>query len=152
MLHVCTPLRAAARVIPIAILLATALSANLSAKRKDDRLVLTNGDSLTGEIKKLERGELFFKGDYMLSSMQADWRKVREPQSRDEFQVVFANGQRVTGRTLVTPGSTINLGTYAVVLSIDAFCGIPKQAANLVGHAFADSVEHMLVADGHGGA
>ena len=93
----CTPLRAAARVIPIAILLATALSANLSAKRKDDRLVLTNGDSLTGEIKKLERGELFFKGDYMLSSMQADWRKVRELQSRDEFQVVFANGQRVTG-------------------------------------------------------
>ncbi len=94
---VCTPRRTAARIIPIAILLATILSANLSAKRKDDRLVLTNGDSLTGEIKKLERGELFFKGDYMLSSMQADWRKVRELQSRDEFQVVFADGQRVTG-------------------------------------------------------
>jgi hypothetical protein len=32
-----------------------------------------------------------------------------------------------------------------MVLSIDAFCGIPEQAANLVGHAFADGVKHTLV-------
>jgi hypothetical protein len=109
--QVCTRLRAAARTIPIAIFLAATMSATLSAKRKDDRLVLTNGDSLTGEVKKLERGELFFKGDYMLSSMQVDWRKVRELQSRDEFQVVFANGHRLTGLIERRPD-----GSFAVEL------------------------------------
>ena len=58
-------------------------------------MVMTNGDALTGEIKKLEQGELYFKGDYMLSSMQVDWRQVRELQSLDDFHVVLTNGLRM---------------------------------------------------------
>ena len=59
--------------------------------------MFANGDSLTGEIKKLEQGELYFKGDYMLSAMQVDWTQVRELGSRDEFRVILISGQRVTG-------------------------------------------------------
>jgi len=89
--------RATSHVVLLAALLTAALSADLSAKRKDDRLVLANGDSLTGEIKKLEQGELYFKGDYMLSAMQVDWKQVRELGSRDEFRVLLISGQRMTG-------------------------------------------------------
>jgi hypothetical protein len=56
----------------ITLLLAVLFSTAASAKRKDDRLVLDNGDHMTGEIKKLEQGELSFKADYMLSEIQLD--------------------------------------------------------------------------------
>src|SRR6185503_13362149 len=77
-----------------------------SAKRKDDRLVLENGDQLTGEIKKLEQGTLSFKADYMLSAMAVDWRRVRALQSQDEYQVVLTSGRHVTGTIERRPDGT----------------------------------------------
>ena len=68
-----------------------------AAKRKDDRLVLANGDRMSGEIKRLAQGQLSFKADYMLSAINIDWRRVQELQSLDEFQVVLSSGQHVTG-------------------------------------------------------
>jgi putative salt-induced outer membrane protein YdiY len=106
---VCGPARATTRAIFLAIVLAAVWSETLSAKRKDDRLVMANGDSLTGEIKKLERGELYFKGDYMLSSMQVDWRQVLEIESRDDFQVILTNGRRVTGLIVRRPDGSFTI-------------------------------------------
>ena len=85
------------RVSLITLLLAVLFSIDASAKRKDDRLVLDNGDQMTGEIRKLEQGELSFKADYMLSEIQLDWRHVRELQSQDEYQVILTNGRHLTG-------------------------------------------------------
>jgi hypothetical protein len=85
------------RISIIALLLAMIVSTEAAAKRKDDGLILDNGDHLTGEIKKLAQGELSFKADYMLSTIQLDWKHVRELQSRDEYQVVLANGRHLTG-------------------------------------------------------
>jgi putative salt-induced outer membrane protein YdiY len=85
------------RVSIVTMLLAVTFSTDASAKRKDDRLVLDNGDHMTGEIKKLAQGQLAFKADYMLSAIQLDWKRVRELQSQDDYQVVLANGQHVTG-------------------------------------------------------
>jgi hypothetical protein len=67
------------------------------AKRKDDRIVMTNGDRMVGEIKKLVQGQLSFKPDYVLNQIQLDWTKVQELESQDAFQVQLANGQRFTG-------------------------------------------------------
>ena len=87
----------AVRALAAALLLVLLSTIDASAKRKDDRLVLENGDQLTGEIKKLEQGTLSFKADYMLSAMDVDWRRVQSLQSQDEFRVVLSTGQHLTG-------------------------------------------------------
>jgi hypothetical protein len=50
----------------------------LFAKRKDDVVVLRNGDRITGEIKKIQHGTLYFKPDYALQSVEIDWTRVGE--------------------------------------------------------------------------
>jgi hypothetical protein len=80
-----------------AVLATATFPAVLSAKRKDDRLVLSNGDQLIGEIKKLEHGELFFKSDYMLDTSQVDWARVQELQSLDLYQVFLTSGLQFVG-------------------------------------------------------
>jgi putative salt-induced outer membrane protein YdiY len=81
----------------LVVLLVAAQSISVSAKRKDDHLIMANGDQLVGEVKKLEHGQLYFKADYMLNSMQVDWTQVRELRSQDEYQVLLSNGQQPTG-------------------------------------------------------
>src|SRR5580700_556224 len=44
------------------------------AKRRDDVVVMKNGDRLTGEIKGLQHGELSFKAQYMTGSVRLDWK------------------------------------------------------------------------------
>jgi putative salt-induced outer membrane protein YdiY len=66
-------------------------------KRKDDVVVMKNGDTFTGEIKALQFGELIFKSDYMKDSVHLDWKEVRALQSKDTFIVGLSDGTRVTG-------------------------------------------------------
>jgi len=69
----------------------------LFGKRKDDVVVMNNGDKFTGELKALRYGELIFKSDYMKDSVHLDWKKVQTLQSKDTFIVSLSDGQRVTG-------------------------------------------------------
>lgn len=66
-------------------------------KRKDDVVVMNNGDKFTGEIKALQFGELIFKADYMKDSVHLDWRQVASLQTMDTFIVGLSDGKRVTG-------------------------------------------------------
>ena len=63
------------------------LACPLFGKRKDDVVIMTNGDKFTGEIKSLQYGELIFKSDYMKDSVHLDWKKVKTLQSKDTFIV-----------------------------------------------------------------
>jgi putative salt-induced outer membrane protein YdiY len=69
----------------------------LFAKRKDDVVVMINGDKFTGEIKSLQYGELIFKSDYMKDSVHLDWKRVESLRSQDTFIVALSDGERVTG-------------------------------------------------------
>ncbi len=69
----------------------------LFGKRKDDVVIMTNGDKFTGEIKSLQYGELLFKSVYMKESVHLDWKRVEALHSEDTFIVSLANGKRVTG-------------------------------------------------------
>jgi hypothetical protein len=69
----------------------------LEAKRKDDVVVMKDGDKLTGEIKKLENGILYFKAAYMVDSVQLDWARVDRLESQDRFNVLFTSGRRIIG-------------------------------------------------------
>jgi putative salt-induced outer membrane protein YdiY len=66
-------------------------------KRKDDVVVMKNGDRFTGEIKGLQQGELIFKSDYMKESVRLDWKEIEHIESKDNYVVELKNGQRVTG-------------------------------------------------------
>ena len=41
----------------------------VSARRNDDVVILKNGDRLTGEIKRLQRGELSLYASYMTEAV-----------------------------------------------------------------------------------
>jgi len=66
-------------------------------KRKDDVVVMKNGDRFTGEIKGLSHGELIFKSGYMTDSVHLDWRQVDRIESKDKFIMSLNSGERVTG-------------------------------------------------------
>src|SRR4029077_2409260 len=80
-----------------AALLTLGLASPLFAKRKDDVVVMKNGDRFTGEIKGLQQGELIFKSSYMKDSVRLDWRDVERLESKDKFIVELSNGKRLTG-------------------------------------------------------
>jgi hypothetical protein len=91
--------RIAAIVLPLLFL----FSCPLFAKRKDDVVVMQNGDRFTGEIKGLQHGELLFKSDYMTDSVHLDWKRVEQLESKDAYIVTLQNGSRVIG-TIVQSG------------------------------------------------
>jgi putative salt-induced outer membrane protein YdiY len=78
-------------------LLLVALVQPSLAKRRDDVVVMKNGDRLTGEIKGLQHGELSFRASYMTASVRLDWKRVERLESRDPFIVGLADGHRYAG-------------------------------------------------------
>lgn len=73
------------------------LGSPVLAKRKDDVIVMKNGDRLTGEIKKLENGQLYFKADYMLNTIQLNWALVDRLESKDLYNISLTDGRIYTG-------------------------------------------------------
>lgn len=101
----------------------------LFGKRKDDVVIMTNGDKFTGEIKALQYGELIFKSDYMKDSVSLDWKRVKSLESKDIFIVSLTNGKRLTGLigkdgtsaedskdvTIVAGGAAVEVTTAEVI-------------------------------------
>jgi len=101
----------------------------LFGKRKDDVVIMENGDRFTGEIKALQYGELIFKSDYMEDSVHLDWKKVRTVRSKDTFIVSLSDGQRVTGYInkeitsaeggkdvkIIAEGTTVEVSPFEVI-------------------------------------
>lgn len=75
--------------------LAFALAAPLAAE-KTDVVVLANGDRLTGEVKKLQRGKLSFKTD-ATGTIQIEWDDVASVLSRQHFDVEVESGEKLFG-------------------------------------------------------
>ncbi len=92
----------------------------------DDVLILVNGDRITGEVKKLELGELYFDADYGNGIFRFDWEDVKRIESNENFIARTSSGSRVTGslrndpgdssRILIeTEGETVELGHLELV-------------------------------------
>jgi putative salt-induced outer membrane protein YdiY len=79
------------------VLLLLLVACPLFGKRKDDVVVMKNGDKFTGEIKELQRGELVFKSYYMKDDVYLNWTEVETLLSKDPFIVALSNGERVAG-------------------------------------------------------
>jgi hypothetical protein len=102
------------RTVLIVILLLLASPA--FAKRKDDVVVMKNGDRFTGEIKGLQHGELIFKAAYMVASVHLDWNRVERLESKDTYIVGLSSGARVSGS--IERGATAsNSGTEVQIIA-----------------------------------
>ncbi len=66
------------------------LSGN-GAAQKNDTLILSIGDQITGEIKRLHFGVLIYNTDDM-GTLNIDWRKVKSLRSTKTFEIIMSNG------------------------------------------------------------
>ncbi len=136
-----------ARALTVAICLAFCWPGRAEAKRKDDRVVLSNGDQLVGEIKGLSQGALVFKSDYMLNNMSVDWRMVTELHSQDEYHIKLSSGLSATGTmerrsdgSLVinqTRGSTMTTAWQDVIAILPAEASFWAQLTGSINSGFS---------------
>ena len=63
---------------------------------KTDVIILHNGDRITGEIRKLERGRLEYKTDD-IRTLEVEWLKIEFIQSIHVFDVESISGRRYQG-------------------------------------------------------
>lgn len=109
-----------ARFVSIALLL-VAFVQPLVAKRKDDVVVMKNGDRFTGEIRGLQHGELSFKSNYMKQSVSLDWKRVERLESQDQFIVALADGRRYAGYIEKIEGATATKNEFRIVTDAASF-------------------------------
>ena len=68
----------------------------LVARDKTDVIILENGDTITGEIKILQRGILRVETDF-IGTVNIEWPHVREVKSEYFFEVELSDGKRLFG-------------------------------------------------------
>jgi hypothetical protein len=69
------------------------------ARARTDVVVLLNGDRITGEVKRLDRGRLEFKTDDV-GTLYIEWDKVASLAAGRQFEVGLADGRRYLGSLL----------------------------------------------------
>ena len=74
-----------------------ALTGVCSARAKKDVIQFRNGDRITCEIIKLEKGYLYVKLDYADGTVAMDWSKIARVESAQNFVVADKAGKRYTG-------------------------------------------------------
>jgi hypothetical protein len=76
-------------------LLLIAAPSALHAQRTDI-VIMKNGDRITGEIRKLERGRLEYKTDDM-KTLEIEWLKIDKIESTNIFDIESVRGRRYRG-------------------------------------------------------
>jgi Protein of unknown function, DUF481 len=98
----------------------------LSAQAKrNDLVIMKNGDRLTGEVKKLEYGVLYVDLPYVSGSIGVNWSEVEKVESTGGFQVILKDGERVAG----TIGKVPEAEAPDKDFTIDSEQGVVRAAA-----------------------
>ncbi len=63
-----------------------------------DSLVFSNGNSMVGEIKSMDRGVLTIETDYSDSDFKIEWSGIKELYANTNFLISLADGSRYNGR------------------------------------------------------
>ncbi len=93
------------------------------AMSQSDVVIIKNGDRITGEIKKLEKGVIHIDPDYGKNVFQIEWGKVGRIESKQSFIIDTSSGRRVSGLIQVDPENSgrvmveTHTGSLAVELS-----------------------------------
>jgi hypothetical protein len=89
------------------VLLFLTLTGVCSARTKKDVIQFANGDRITCEIVKLEKGYLYVKLDYADGTVALDWSKIARVESPQSFVVADRAGERHTGRLQSVDAGTV---------------------------------------------
>jgi hypothetical protein len=94
----------------LVLLLVLAACGSAEGRARTDVVTLVNGDRITGEVKRLDRGQLEFKTDDV-GTLYVEWDKVASLEASRAFEVGTTDGRRFLGalgagtpRTLVVSG------------------------------------------------
>src|SRR6185295_2256043 len=71
--------------------------AAIAAQTPRDVVVLKNGDRISGEIKRMERGLLYVNVPYVDGSIAVDWTQVVSIESARRFEFELISGEIVVG-------------------------------------------------------
>jgi Protein of unknown function, DUF481 len=108
----------------VAIALALSVTTTAHAQGRTDVVTLANGDRITGEIVRLERGRLEFKTDDA-GTLYLEWDKLSSLVAKRLVEVLTADGRRFLGSlgpaaarstTVVTSGGEVLLQMSEVTL------------------------------------
>ncbi|HWW74354.1 MAG TPA: DUF481 domain-containing protein [Pyrinomonadaceae bacterium] len=108
------------RFIVLVLVALVGCAAPARAKSADDVVVLKNGDRMTGEIKKLQRGELVFKASYMADAVRLDWSKVARLESKDRYLITLTDGRLFTGSLRLSPPGAAAADNFLIGAEQDA--------------------------------
>src|SRR5450631_3544465 len=79
------------------LLLVLMLTGVCSARAKKDVIQFINGDRITCEIIKLEKGYLYVKLEYADGTITMDWSKIVRVESPQSFVIADKEGKHYTG-------------------------------------------------------
>ena len=99
------------------LLLLIASSATAGAQQRTDVATLLNGDRITGEVVRLERGRLVFKTDDA-GTLYLEWDKLANVVSNRVVEVVLGDGRRFLGSLGSAPSRSIAVVTPEGVISL----------------------------------
>ena len=92
------------------------VSAPLRARESTDVIVMPNGDRLTGTIKRLEGGVLYFGLDYADGDLSIEWAKVARVESKQLFIVKTQDGSVFVGKLTTTPKTQVSQVTQLQIV------------------------------------
>src|SRR3954469_5574042 len=118
------PWAARARGVLLAILVMAGHAAAQGSKGRTDVVTLPNGDRITGEVVRLDRGRLEFKTDDA-GTLYLEWDKVATVQATRAVEVVTEDGRRILGSlgpaasrllTVVGPAGRVSVAMAEVTI------------------------------------
>lgn len=104
----------------LAVIVVLTLPAPALARQKTDVVTLANGDRITGEVKRLDRGRLEFSTDDA-GTVYLEWDKLVSVVANRRFEVVTHDGRRFLGSLAPADRRSIAVaadGVAAVILAI----------------------------------
>ena len=103
-------------------------SVPMLARDKTDVIIMKNGDHLTGEIKGLSEGVLYFSLDYILGTSSVQWSKVDHIESKQLFLVKTEDGSVYTGTLSTAETGTGRPLTIEVVQAAEHTVPLERRA------------------------
>lgn len=101
-----------------ALVLTLVVLANTTASaQRTDVVVLANGDRITGEVSRLERGRLEFKTDDA-GTIYFEWDKIVRLEAVRDFEVLTSDFRRLIGRLSTTGQGTLVITAPDVTTSV----------------------------------
>ena len=104
--------------VAVVVILITLLLPCLWARDKTDVLIMENGDRLTCEIKKLERGKLEVSTSYM-GTVYVEWNEIASVFSQHVFEVETQDGKRFFGSLDSSQAEKIGVVAQGQQISLD---------------------------------